>query len=148
MIETAAVLTAVKTGKFWLKAAPWIGCVVLAVAFGALWKWDAKTIDSLTSELTAMTDQRDLAAGDARRWQAFGETARAAVEARNAEIDAQRADLAQTEILLEQANQATAVAESELRSTKRKMEKLANEHPDQVRPLGPIAHDAGKLLRP
>lgn len=148
MIETAAAVAAFKTGKFWLKAAPWIGCVLLAVAFGALWKWDAKTIDSLTGQLTAMTDQRNLAANDARRWEAFGETARAAVEIRNAEIDAQRADLAATELLLEQANATAAKEAASLNAKIQAMKDKAHANPDQVRPLGNIARDAGKLLRP
>lgn len=150
MIDPFTAYAAYSTGKKWLPYAVGGGlglALGVVIAVGA-WKWQEREIVSLTGQLTAMTDQRDLAANDARRWEAFGETARVAVDLRNAEVDAQRADLAATELLLEQATAAAERESATLNAQIKAMKDKAHANPDQVRPLGPIARDAGKLLKP
>jgi len=150
MIDPFTAYAALQTGRKWLPYAVGgaggllVGCLIAWAA----WSWQGREIESLAGQLTAMTDQRDVAAGDARRWEAFGNTAAAAVTARNAEIDAQRADMIRTELLLEQATSAAEAEAADLNARIRALKERADANPDQVRPLGPIARDAAKLLKP
>lgn len=153
MIDPASLLAGYQvysTAKKWVPYAIGgaggllVGC---AIAWAA-WSWQGRAITSLEGQLVAMTDQRDVAVGDARRWEAFGKTAAAAVEARNAEIEAQRADLLRTELLLEQSTTAAEAEAADLTAKIRALKERANANPDQVRSLGPIALDAAKLLKP
>lgn len=106
-----------------------------------------ETAAAAESALASMTRERDVAANDARRWESFGNTAAAAVTTRNAEIEAQRADLIATEMLLEQANEAADREAADLKARIRTLKEKADANPDQVRALGPLARDAAKLLQ-
>jgi len=146
----------IKAARAWVPYAVG-GGLGLVVGIGiavAAWVWQGREIDSLAGQLTAMTDQRDtarqsrdMAAADAQRWMAASEARSRVIEARNAEIEAQRADLIATEMLLDQANEAADREAADLKAKIRTLKEKADANPDQVRPLGPIARDAAKLLQ-
>jgi type VI protein secretion system component VasK len=154
-MDPVTIWAAAQSGRFWLKAAPWLGCGLLLALLVGVWKWDAKTIDGLTAERDAMMTQRDqarasrdMAAMDAQRWMTAVQARDRVIEARNAEVEAARADLARAEATISEADQVAKARIDSLRRRIAAMEKEAHEKPDQVRPVGPIARSAAGLLKP
>lgn len=117
--------------------------VVFAAACAVLWS----RLDAKQAAITSLTQQRDLAAADAARWQT------ATVE-RQAIIDRQALTLRRLESdgqaarAIAEANSAQAAQRiATLESTLAQWKEAAHAKPEDVRLLGPIVRDALPGLR-
>lgn len=125
----------------------WIPLLVAAAigAFAAAWIQDYR-IDGLRAERDAKADQLELARGDANRWRVAADTANAANEMHNAEVEKARADLAKTESILATMDEVSAAEAADLKAQIIKWKEKARAKPDQTCKLGPLDRDAVRVL--
>ena len=129
-------------GLYGIKLYVFLGMVLTIVVLGAtsavLWS----RLDAKNATITSLTEQRDLAADDAARWQTAAEQRqgvidRQAVTLRRLESDgtAARAIADQQQ---DRAQQKIAALEARISTLK----EAAHARPEDVRQLGPIVRDA------
>jgi hypothetical protein len=115
-----------------------LAIVVLAATSAILWS----RLDAKEAAIVSLRQQRDLAAGDAARWQTAAAERQAIIDRqalvlRRLESDGQAARAI--------AAASTAKAEQRIAALESRISKLkeaANARPDDVRSLGPIVRDA------
>ncbi len=137
---------AVKTGRFWLKAAPWLLIAMLVLSFVVVWKIDASSIDGLIAERDSARHDLTIARADVNRWIVAAEAANTANDIHNAEVEKAWADLARAETLLTTAEEVAQKESADLNAEIAKWKERVNAHPDQTCILGPIDRDAVRVL--
>lgn len=129
---------------------PWLmlGLFVGGVAVGTTGCWyvQEQRYDRAVAERNNAQDQLAVASNDAKRWKVAADTARTAVELQNAETEAARAALAQTERRLAVADAASQAEIASLSADLSKLKERARANPDQTCRLGPLDRDAVRLL--
>jgi hypothetical protein len=115
-----------------------LAIVVLAATSAVLWS----RIEAKEAAIASLTEQRDLAAADAARWQDAasqrqGIIDRQALTLRRLESDGQAAR-AVAAATTQKADERIAALEV----TISKLKEAAHARPDDVRPLGPVVRDA------
>jgi hypothetical protein len=125
-----------------LKLTIGLGMILALVVLGATSAVLRSRLEAKEAAITGLTQQRDLAAGDAARWQRAAEERQGVIERqalslRRLESDGQAAR-AIADATTDQAEQRIAALEARLS----KLKEAAHARPDDVRLLGPVVRDA------
>jgi hypothetical protein len=115
-----------------------LAVVALAAADAVLWS----RIEAKAAEVASLTQQRDLAAGDATRWQDAAAQRQGVIDRQAATLRRMESDGVAARAIADsnadQARQKTALLEAQIS----KLKEAAHARPEDVRELGPIVRDA------
>ena len=123
-----------------------VALVAAGIAGGATYKWEHAFVVAAEAERDSATSQLETATADVARWTEAWEKDHAKLEAQNAAIEAQRADLTRANQIIADANEAQRKAAAASQAQIEHWKELARAHPDQTSPIGPIARDALRVL--
>lgn len=127
---------------------PWgkliLALVVAALIAAVVWFRHEATV---ARDAQAVAERgAEIAAADAKRWQAAAEERGQIIEAQNAEIESARADLVRARRVIADAEAAAERARDAAETRIRQWMERARANPDQTVPLGPISRDAVRVL--
>jgi hypothetical protein len=124
-----------------------LGMLLLIVILGAtsavLWS----RLDAKDAEITSLTDQREVAAADAKRWERAADQRQGVIERQASSLRRLESDGAAARMIADQQQDQAQQKIAALEVKVSKLKEAAHARPEDVRQLGPIVRDALSSLR-
>ncbi len=115
-----------------------LAMVVLGATVAVLWS----RLDAKAAAIGSLTEQRDLAAGDAARWQQAATERQAVIDRQALALRRLESDGAAARRIAEATTAQAAQRIATLESRISQLKEAAHARPEDVRPLGPVVRDA------